>query len=46
VEALSAAVDEVRNGFLVSDGSPLVSGVDDESGVEVEQEQIVKQKRA
>jgi len=45
-EALGAAVDEVRNGFLLSDGSPLVGGADAEAEVEVEQEQIVKQKRA
>jgi len=45
-EALSAAVDEVRNGFLLADGSPLVGGADAAADVEVEQEQIVKQKRA
>ncbi len=45
-EALGAAVDEVRNGFLLADGSPLVGGADAAADVEVEQEQIVKQKRA
>ncbi|MGY4645568.1 F0F1 ATP synthase subunit alpha [Cellulomonas sp. URHB0016] len=45
-KALAEAVDEVRNGFLVSDGTPLVSGDDGQPGVEVEQEQIVKQKRS
>ncbi|GIG22308.1 ATP synthase subunit alpha [Cellulomonas chitinilytica] len=45
-EALGAAVDEVRNGFLLADGTPLVGGADGDAGVEVEQEQIVKQKRA
>jgi len=45
--ALAAAVDEFRDGFLVSDGSPLVGapeGIDEP--VDVEQEQIVRQRRA
>jgi F-type H+-transporting ATPase subunit alpha len=45
--ALTAAVDEFRNGFLKGDGSPLVGGdeANDESA-QVEQEQIVRQKKA
>lgn len=44
---LASAVDAFRNGFLKGDGSPLVGGdeVEDE-GADVEQEQIVRQKRA
>lgn len=46
-DALAAAVEEFRNGFLKGDGSPLVGGGDVEGdGVEVEQETIVRQKRA
>ncbi|MBT0992698.1 F0F1 ATP synthase subunit alpha [Cellulomonas sp. DKR-3] len=45
-ESLAAAVEEFRNGFLTFDGSPLVGGSDDEAEVEVEQEQIVRQKKA
>jgi F-type H+-transporting ATPase subunit alpha len=44
-EALSAAVDEFRAGFLTFEGKPLVGG-DDEADVEIEQEQIVKQKKS
>ncbi|WP_273651965.1 F0F1 ATP synthase subunit alpha [Cellulomonas fimi] len=44
--ALSSAVDEFRNGFLKGDGTPLVGGADDAEDVEVEQEQIVRQKKA
>ncbi|MDC7122646.1 F0F1 ATP synthase subunit alpha [Cellulomonas fimi] len=44
--ALSSAVDEFRNGFLKGDGTPLVGGADEAADVEVEQEQIVRQKRA
>lgn len=45
-DALAAAVEEFRNGFLKADGSPLVGGADDDVEVEVEQEQIVRQKKA
>lgn len=44
-EALGAAIDEFRLGFLKGDGSPLV-GEETEEPVEVEQEQIVRQKKA
>ncbi|WP_448631587.1 F0F1 ATP synthase subunit alpha [Cellulomonas soli] len=44
--ALSAAVDEFRAGFLTADGSPLVGGEDEGGELEVEQEQIVRQKKA
>lgn len=44
-EALGAAIDEFRNGFLVGDGSTLVGSVDDGAEVDVEQEQIVRQKK-
>ena len=45
-EALGAAIDEFRLGFLTFDGTPLVGGEDEAADVEVEQEQIVRQKRA
>jgi F-type H+/Na+-transporting ATPase subunit alpha len=45
-DSLAAAVEEFRNGFLKSDGSPLVGGADEVGEVEVEQEQIVRQKKA
>lgn len=45
-QTLAQAVDTFRHGFLKGDGSPLVGGADDAEDVEVEQEQIVKQKRA
>ena len=45
-QALSTAVDEFRAGFLKADGSPLVGGEQDEAEVEVDQEQIVRQKKA
>ena len=46
-DALSAAVEDFRNGFLKGDGTPLVGGDDsDGEDVEVEQETIVRQKRA
>ncbi|GIJ00149.1 ATP synthase F1 subcomplex alpha subunit [Sediminihabitans luteus] len=45
-QALSDAVDEFRNGFLKADGSPLVGGESEQDEVEVEQEQIVRQKKA
>ncbi|PFG32621.1 F0F1 ATP synthase subunit alpha [Sanguibacter antarcticus] len=46
--ALTDAVEEFRNGFLKADGSPLVGGVDedDDAAAPVEQEQIVRQKKA
>lgn len=45
VEALSAAIDQFRLGFLTADGSPLVGDAEDDADVDVEQEQIVRQKR-
>jgi F-type H+-transporting ATPase subunit alpha len=44
-KALGDAIDEFRNGFLVGDGTTLVGSVDDGAEVEVEQEQIVRQKK-
>ncbi|MFD6092604.1 F0F1 ATP synthase subunit alpha [Oerskovia sp. NPDC060338] len=45
--ALAQGVDDFRNGFLKGDGSPLVGGeADEEEGVVVEQEQIVRQKKS
>ncbi|GAA4627819.1 F0F1 ATP synthase subunit alpha [Cellulomonas oligotrophica] len=46
VDALSAAIDEFRLGFLKFDGTPLVGAAEEDAAVEVEQEQIVRQKRA
>ena len=43
--ALESAIEEFRRGFLLKDGSPLVGGDSDDEAVDVEQEQIVKQKR-
>ncbi|GIG26525.1 F0F1 ATP synthase subunit alpha [Cellulomonas denverensis] len=45
-EALAAAVEEFRTGFLKGDGTPLVGGAEEESETPVEQEQIVRQKKA
>ncbi|MBD7919573.1 F0F1 ATP synthase subunit alpha [Cellulomonas sp. Sa3CUA2] len=45
-KALGDAIDDFRLGFLTFDGSPLVGGQDEDADVEVEQEQIVRQKRA
>ncbi len=45
VDALSAGIDEFRLGFLTADGSPLVGEAEDDADVDVEQEQIVRQKR-
>lgn len=45
-KALGDAIDEFRQGFLTFDGSPLVGSADEDADVEVEQEQIVRQKRA
>ncbi|GAA3213399.1 F0F1 ATP synthase subunit alpha [Oerskovia jenensis] len=45
--ALAQGVDDFRNGFLTGDGTPLVGGEsDEEEAVVVEQEQIVRQKKA
>ncbi|MFF3063210.1 F0F1 ATP synthase subunit alpha [Oerskovia sp. KBS0722] len=45
--ALAQGVDDFRNGFLTADGTPLVGGEsDEEEAVVVEQEQIVRQKKA
>jgi len=45
--ALAQGVDDFRNVFLKGDGSPLVGGeADEEEGVVVEQEQIVRQKKS
>lgn len=44
-DALAAAVEEFRNGFLKGDGTPLVGGAEEESETPVEQEQIVRQKK-
>jgi len=44
--ALAAAVDEFRLGFLTADGTPLVGGETADEETPVEQEQIVKQKKA
>ncbi len=44
---LAQAVDAFRAGFLKGDGTPLVGGdTEDEAETEIEQEQIVRQKRA
>src|SRR5690554_6164123 len=44
-EALSEAVEDFREGFLLADGSPLIGRETVEAEVEVDQEQIVKQKK-
>ncbi|MBO3086362.1 F0F1 ATP synthase subunit alpha [Cellulomonas fengjieae] len=44
-KALGDAIDEFRNGFLAGDGSTLVGSSDDGAEVDVEQEQIVRQKK-
>ena len=44
-KALGDAIDEFRNGFLVGDGSTLVGSADDGAEVDIEQEQIVRQKK-
>ncbi|GIG41493.1 F0F1 ATP synthase subunit alpha [Cellulomonas phragmiteti] len=43
--ALGDAIEDFRNGFLTFDGTPLVGGAVEDEHVEVEQEQIVRQKR-
>ncbi|MFV2144939.1 MULTISPECIES: F0F1 ATP synthase subunit alpha [Isoptericola] len=45
-DALAAAVDDFRNGFLKGDGSPLVGGDTADEETDVEQEQLVVQKKA
>ncbi|MCC2334516.1 F0F1 ATP synthase subunit alpha [Cellulomonas wangsupingiae] len=45
-QALADGIDEFRLGFLKFDGTPLVGREAEDEGVEVEQEQIVRQKRA
>ena len=45
LQPLEAGVEEFRRGFLTADGSPLVGGDVADEAVEVEQEQIVRQKR-
>ncbi|QGQ20001.1 F0F1 ATP synthase subunit alpha [Cellulomonas sp. JZ18] len=45
VEALEKAIDEFRLGFLTFDGKPLVGDAEQDADVDVEQEQIVRQKR-
>ncbi|MEN5075842.1 F0F1 ATP synthase subunit alpha [Isoptericola cucumis] len=45
-DALAAAVEEVRNGFLKADGAPLVGGDSEDEAADVEQEQLVVQKKA
>ncbi|HZL81007.1 MAG TPA: F0F1 ATP synthase subunit alpha, partial [Demequina sp.] len=44
--ALDAGVDDFRNGFLKGDGTPLVGAVDADEAVQIDQEQIVRQKKA
>jgi F-type H+-transporting ATPase subunit alpha len=43
---LASAVDEFRHGFLKGDGTPLVGAEQPEDETPVEQEQIVRQKKA
>jgi len=45
-DALAAAVEDVRNGFLKADGTPLVGGDTEGDAADVEQEQLVVQKKA
>ncbi|WP_407317066.1 F0F1 ATP synthase subunit alpha [Isoptericola halotolerans] len=45
-DALAAAVDDFRNGFLKGDGTPLLGGEDAAGESDVEQEQLVVQKKA
>ncbi|MHA7134628.1 F0F1 ATP synthase subunit alpha [Oerskovia turbata] len=45
--ALAQGIEDFRNGFLTGDGTPLVGGEsDEEEALVVEQEQIVRQKKA
>ncbi|GEA81671.1 F0F1 ATP synthase subunit alpha [Cellulomonas uda] len=45
-QQLASAVEQFRGGFLKFDGTPLVGGAEEDAEVEVEQEQIVRQKKA
>jgi F-type H+-transporting ATPase subunit alpha len=45
-EKLASAVDEFRANFLKGDGSPLIGAAEPEDETPVEQEQIVRQKKA
>src|SRR5690554_1599978 len=45
VAEITEAVDSFREGFLLADGSPLIGRETAEAEVEVDQEQIVKQKK-
>jgi F-type H+-transporting ATPase subunit alpha len=44
-QQLASAVDEFRANFLKADGTPLTGGADGDEAAEVEQEQIVRQKK-
>ncbi|CAN5313947.1 F0F1 ATP synthase subunit alpha [soil metagenome] len=44
--ALDAGVDDFRNGFLKGDGTPLVGSDAGDDAVQIDQEQIVRQKKA
>ncbi|NNU25982.1 F0F1 ATP synthase subunit alpha [Isoptericola sediminis] len=44
-DALTAAVEDFRDGFLKGDGSPLVGGEPDTDAADAEQEQLVVQKK-
>jgi len=44
--ALDAGVDDFRNGFLKGDGTPLVGADVADEAVQIDQEQIVRQKKA
>jgi F-type H+/Na+-transporting ATPase subunit alpha len=44
--ALAAGVDDFRNGFLKGDGTPLVGSDAADEAVQIDQEQIVRQKKA
>ncbi|NMM16563.1 MAG: F0F1 ATP synthase subunit alpha [Cellulomonas sp.] len=44
--ALNAGVDDFRNSFLKGDGTPLVGADDADEAVQIDQEQIVRQKKA
>ncbi|HEX5331608.1 MAG TPA: F0F1 ATP synthase subunit alpha [Cellulomonas sp.] len=44
--ALGAGVDDFRNGFLTGDGTPLVGADAADEAVQIDQEQIVRQKKA
>jgi len=44
--ALATAIDDFRSGFLKGDGTPLVGAEAADEAVEIDQEQIVRQKKA